>query len=129
MYPVFPAAVFRFYEKISPENRFSATFESYFCTLSRVILIYLICRYFVSFWLFYACLACFRAFSCACNSHFVSHFYVPTAGSGNCLFCILPFSNICFMLFCTFFNQIFLQLEKVHKISKSHHRRAILPPL
>lgn len=74
MYPVFPAAVFRFCEKISFENRFSATSESYFRPPQRVIFFYLNCFLFACFLYFLAVFTCFK-FSDTLAIHISSAFF------------------------------------------------------
>ena len=127
MYPVFPAAVFRVCEKIRSENRFSATSASYFRLHLSVNIFYIICLIRVCFVDYFAVFIRFISASKACNSHFVSHFYLPPEASGNRNFPATPFSYIRFRSFCTFFQHFFLHHEKLHKISENCRTAGVLP--
>ena len=131
MYPVFPGVVFRFYEKISPENRFSATLRSYFPRLSWVICFYFFCLFFalfiikfVVYSLFYVCLSVairFTPFIFTLLRQVLEIVFFP-------VFLHAPFPNIWFMSFCTHSGAKFLQLSKLHKFSEFDHVTEFLKP-
>lgn len=127
MYPVFPAAVFRVCEKIRSENRFSATSASYFRLHLCVNDFYFICLFRVCFVDYFAVFIRLCSVPKACNSHFVSLFYLLPEASGNRNFPATPFSHIRFRSFCTFFQLFFLHHEKLHKISENCRTAGVLP--